>query len=136
VAICDHLKVTFDVDITIQRWGKFKIPGDITLRSRISEEAGRASRSSRYFESQKEGLIFGEALAFYSLPDPECSVVVYNSLVKRVKVFERWCGEWSEDCAVLNTSSLTKLVGVHMLRKHAGVDMLDGEEYYIEEEEE
>jgi hypothetical protein len=41
------------------------------------------------------------------------------------------------------TSSLTKLVGVweweskvHILRKHAGLDMLDVEEYGMEEEEE
>jgi hypothetical protein len=141
-AICDHLKVIFDMDIQIQRWGKCKIPGDITLRSRISEEAGRASRSSRYFEAQEERPIFGEALAFYSLPDHNCSVVVYHELVKRVNVLGRSCGEWSKDCMVLNTSSLTKLVGVwpwksrvHILRKHAGIDMLNADEDDIEEEQ-
>jgi hypothetical protein len=69
-AICDYLEVTMDLDLAVQRWGKCVIPGDITLRSRISEEVGQASRSSRYFEAQdEEGLIFGEALAFYFLPE-------------------------------------------------------------------
>jgi Transposase family tnp2 len=147
VAICQHLEMAHDVNIPFQRWGKCKIPGNITLRSRISEEAGKASRSSRYFETKEEVPIFGEALAFYSLPDDEVhknSVVVYSPLVKREKVFGRWCGKWSEDCAVLSISSLTKLVGiwasesgrVYMLRKHAGIDMLHAEEDDIKEEEE
>ena len=46
------------------------IPGGITLRSRMSEKAGQASRSSRYFEAKLEKqLIFGEAIAFYFIPD-------------------------------------------------------------------
>jgi hypothetical protein len=141
--ICDYLEVTLDTDINIQRWGKCVIPGDITLRSRISEEVGLASRSSRYFEAQKEGLIFGEALAFYTLPDKESSLVVYHELVEMVDVHGRWCGEWSEDFMVMETSSLSKLVGiweygqrVHILRKHVGLDLLDLEEYGMEEQEE
>ena len=50
---------------------------------------------------------------------------------------------WSEDCMVLNISSITKLVGiwkyglkVHILRKHAGLEMLDAEEYGTEEQQE
>jgi hypothetical protein len=132
-----------DTDINIQRWGKCVIPGDITLRSRISEEVGLASRSSRYLEAQKEGLIFGEALAFYTLPDKESSLVVYHELVEMVDVHGRWCGEWSEDFMVMETSSLSKLVGiweygqrVHILRKHVGLDLLDLEEYGMEEQEE
>ena len=39
-AICDYLKITLNPDICVQRWGKCVIPGDITLRSRMSEEAG------------------------------------------------------------------------------------------------
>jgi hypothetical protein len=111
------------------------IPGEITLRSRISEELGQASRSSRYFEAQGEGPIFGEALAFYFLPDNGWSLVVYHQLVKTIDVLGRWCGEWSKDCMVLKISSLTKLVGiwkweqgleprVHILRKHAGLDIV------------
>lgn len=141
-AMCDYLEVPLDPDIIILRRGKCKIPGDVTLRSRISEKAGQASRSSRYFEAQGEGgPIFGEALAFYSLSNYNCSLVIYHGLVKTADVLGRWCGEWSKD--LLETSSLTKLVGVwvwgsrvHILRKHAGLDMLNVEEYGIEEEEE
>jgi hypothetical protein len=145
-AIWDYLGVAVDMEIKTQRWGKCKIPGDITLKSKISEQAGQASRSSRYFEAEEEGLIFGEALAFYFLPDYGLNVVVYHPLEEMADVLGRWCREWSEDCMVLETSCLTKLVGVwaweskvHMLRKHAGLDMLDVdslEEYGIEEEEE
>jgi hypothetical protein len=145
-AICDYLGVTLDLEMKMQRWGKCKIPGDITLRSRISEQAGQASRSSRYFEAQEEGLIFGEASAFYFLPDHGFNLVVYHLLVEKTDVLGRWCGVWSEDCMVLETSCLTKLVGVwewnskvHVLRKHAGLDMLNVEtfeEYDIEGEEE
>jgi len=140
-AICDHLKVDFDMELKMKRWGKCRIPNDVTLRSRISEEAGLASRSSRYFEAP-EANIFGEALAFYSLQDDR-NLVVCHQLVERVNVHGRWCGKWSEDYMVLETSSLTKLVGiwegeskVHILRKHVGLEMLDVEESGIEEEEE
>jgi hypothetical protein len=144
-AICDFLEVTLDVDLTIQRWGKCKIPGDVTLRSRISEKGGQASRSSRYFEAQEEdGPIFGEALAFYSLPDYGTgNLVVYHKLEEIRDVLGRWCGEWSQDCMVLRTASLVTLVGVweweskvHILRKHPGLDMLSSEEYGVEEQEE
>jgi hypothetical protein len=142
-AICDYLEITLNPDICVQRWGKCVIPGDITLRSRMSEEAGWASRSSRYFEAQEEGSIFGEALAFYYLPEQDHRFVVYHQLVETVDVLGRWCGVWSEDCMVLNISSITKLVGiwkyglkVHILRKHAGLEMLDAEEYGTEEQQE
>lgn len=39
-AICDYLGIVLDTTIPIQRWGKCVIPGDITLRSRMSEEVG------------------------------------------------------------------------------------------------
>ncbi|KAH9011114.1 hypothetical protein EDB84DRAFT_1279306 [Lactarius hengduanensis] len=132
------------MDLPMQRWGKCNIPGGVTLRSRVSEEGGQASRSSRYFEAQgEEGPIFGEALAFYSLPDHDCSLVVCHWLVEIVDVLGRWSGEWSSDCMVLETSSLTNLVGVwawganiHILRKHPGLDMLSSEEHNIGEQEE
>jgi hypothetical protein len=140
--ICDHLEIMLDTDISIQRWGKCVIPGDITLRSRMSEEAGQASRSSRYFEAQEVGLTFGEALAFYTLPDRGKSLVVYHKLVNTVDVHGRWCGEWSEDLMVMETSRLSKLVGiweyrqrVHILRKHVGLDLLDLEDGMEEQEE-
>jgi hypothetical protein len=66
-AICHHLKIAFDVHLSIERWGKCRIPGGVTLRSRISEEAGVAPRSSRYFEfegDRPDRPNFGEALAF------------------------------------------------------------------------
>ena len=63
--------------------------------------------------------------------------------METVDVLGRWCGVWSEDCMVLNISSITKLVGiwkyglkVHILRKHAGLEMLDAEEYGTEEQQE
>src|ERR1700677_4746856 len=139
-AICDYLQIDFDMDLIIERWGKCIISEDVTLRSRISEDAGQASRSSRYFEAKGELLIFGEAMAFYFVPDYDCSLVVYCPLVNTMEVLRRWCGEWSEDFGVLEISSLSKLVGVwvlgsrvHILRRHAGLDMLNVEEYGIEE---
>ena len=139
--IWDYLGIDFDMELEVQRWGKCRIPGDITLRSRISEQRGQASRSSRYFEAQDD--IFGEALAFYFVPGHDCSLVVYHQLVNTEKVLGRWCGKWSEDYRVLNTSFLVKLVGiwrykgrVHILRQHAGLDMLNAEEEVFEEQEE
>jgi hypothetical protein len=141
-AISDYLGIEFDIEARIERWGKCRIPKDITLRSRLSEEAGAASRSSRYFEAQEGGFIIGEALAFYSVPEHDCNLVVYNQLEETVDVLNRWCGKWSEDCEVLETSSITQLVGVwewkskvHILRKHAGLEMLDAEEGVEEQEE-
>ena len=141
-AICDYLEIPLNIDIKTKRWGKCIIPGGITLRSRMSENAGQASRSSRYFEvEEKKQLIFGEAIAFYFLPDHDCNLVVYDELVNTFDVHGRWCGEWSTECMVLKTASITKLVGiwehnsqVHILRRHAGLDMLTGEEYGVEEE--
>jgi hypothetical protein len=141
-AICDYLEVPLDMDLCTQRWGKCMIPRGITLRSRMSEEAGQASRSSRYFEAEEEEeLIFGEAIAFYFLPGYKCNLMIYNELVNTCNVLGRWSGEWSGECMVLKTSSLTKLVGiwgyksrVHVLRRHGGLDMLNAEEHGIEEE--
>ena len=147
-AICDCLQMPFDTSIPIQRWGKCIISGDITLRSRISENAGRASRSSRYFETHEtdsEELIFGEALAFYSVQwaESEYSLVVYHKLLKTQDIYRRCCGEWSNDPVAMKTSRLNKLIGiwnykerVHVLRKHVGLDLLDYEEDMLEEQEE
>jgi hypothetical protein len=108
----------------------------------MSEEVGQASRPSRYFEALQGVLTFGEALEFYSLPDTESSFVVYHELVERVDVHGRWCGEWSEDFMVMETSSISKLVGiwgygkrVHIFWEHVGLGMLDIEEYGMEEQE-
>ena len=67
--------------------------------------------------------------------------MVYDELVNTFDVHGRWCVEWSTECMVLKTASITKLVEiwehnsqVHILRRHAGLDMLDGEEYGVEEE--
>ena len=139
-AICDDLEIDFNMGLMIERWGKCVISENVTLTSRISEEAGQATRSSRYFEAKGDRPIFGEALAFYFVPDHNCSLVVYCPLVKTMEVLKRWHGEWSKDFAVLKISSLSKLVGiwvqeprVHVLRRHAGMDMLNVEEYGMEE---
>jgi hypothetical protein len=145
--ICDLQRLEFDTDIPIQRWGKCVIQGDITLRSKISEEGGQASRSSRYFEatggvSGKTEESFGEAVAFYSVYST-AHLVVYHKLIGAKKVLGRWCGKWSDECMVMETSRITNLVGiweygstVHILRRHVGLDILDTEEGEIEEEEE
>jgi hypothetical protein len=142
-AICDYLKVGFDIDLPLHRWGKCIIPGDVTLRSKISELGGQASRSCRYFEAQEGMLIFREALAFYFLPENGHSLVVYHKLVEKIDVYGRWCGEWSKDHMVMKTNSVSKLVGiwrqeerVHILRQHAGLELLNVEEYGTEEQEE
>ena len=145
--ICDHFKIDFNMELELLRWGKCMIPGDITLRSRISEQGGQASRSSRYFEAlnlaDRKKPIFGEALAFYFVPEHDCSLVVYHQLVKTKQVLGRWCGKWSKDFRVLEASFLLKLIGiwryqerVHILRRHAGLDMLNAEEGIEEQEEE
>ena len=145
-AIFDCLKIPLDTDIPIQIWGKCVIPGDITLRSRVSEKLGQASRSSRYFEAGEkdtEQPTFGEALAFYSLEraNRKYSFVVYHKLLRTHNIYGRWCGKWSEDIMAMETSSISKLIGiwkyeerVHVLRKHVGLDLLDLEEHGIEEE--
>ena len=136
-AIFDCLKIPLDTDIPIQRWGKCVIPGDITLRSRVSEKLGQTSRSSRYFEAGEkdtEQPTFGEALAFYSLEraNRKYSFVVYHRLLRTHNIYGRWCGKWSEDIMAMETSSISKLIGiwkyeerVHVLRKHVGLDLLD-----------
>ena len=141
-AICDDLQIDLDLSLKIQRWGKCVLPGDTTLKSRISEKAGQVSRSSKYFEAMKQGeLLFGEALAFYSLPDYNHSVVIYHPLEQMSIIFKRWCGQWSNSIVVLETSKITKLVGivegkqyVHILRKHVGLSLLKAEDYGLENE--
>jgi len=141
-AICDDLQIDFDSSLKFKRWGKCVLPGGTTLKSRISEKAGQVSRSSKYFEAIKQGeLLFGEALAFYSLPGYNYSVVICHPLEQINVIFKRWCGQWSNSIMVLETSNITKLVGivkgkqyVHMLRKHVGLGLLKAEEYGLEDE--
>ena len=85
---------------------------------------------------------FGVALAFYSVYGT-AKLVVYHKLIRTKIVLRRWSGEWSDDCMVMKTSRITKLVGiwehesrVHILRRHVGLGILDIEEGEIEEEEE
>ena len=56
-------------------------------------------------------------------------------------IYGRWCKKWSKDIMAMETSSISKLIGiwkyeerVHVLRKHVGLDLLDLEEHGIEEE--
>ena len=145
-AICEYLDVPFDWDIKVQRWGKCTLKDGVTLRSRISELKGQASRSSRYFEA-KRGLqakrpTFGEALAFYSVPEYNLFLMVYYAVVEKFGVVGRWCGKWSEEIKVMETSRLVNLIGiweyesrVHILRKHPGLDMLSPDECGFEEKE-
>jgi len=138
-AICHFLQIDLDLGLNVQRWGKCLLPGDITLKSKISEKAGQASRASKYFEAQEgNNLIFGEALAFYYLLGYDYSLVVYYPLEQMNSIFKRWYGQWSNDIMVLHTFQISKLVGiykqryVHILRKHVGLTLLRAEEYGLE----
>ena len=71
------------------------------------------------------------------------SFVVYHKLLRTHDIYGRWCGKWSENIMAMETSSISKLVGiwkyeerVHILRKYVGLDLLDLEEHGIEEQEE
>ncbi|KAH9022211.1 hypothetical protein EDB85DRAFT_1871470 [Lactarius pseudohatsudake] len=140
-AICGCLDVR---DLKVQRWGKCTIKEGVTLRSRISELRGQSSLSSRYFEAQRDiqakRPTWGEALAFYSVPEHNLCLVVYCPVVEVFGVVGRWCGRWSEEIRVMETSRLMNLIGiwefesrVHILRRHPGLDMLSAEECGFEE---
>ena len=43
----------------------------------------------------------------FTLQDHDCNLVVYNELVNIFDVLGRWCEEWSEECMVMKTSSIT-----------------------------
>src|SRR5882757_6488629 len=93
--ICQYLDKPFNWDIKVQQWGKCKIKEGVPLRSRISELRGQSSRSSRYFEAnrgrQAKRPTFGEALAFYSVPEDELFLVVYHAVTEKFGVIGRWC---------------------------------------------
>jgi hypothetical protein len=146
--ICDYLDTPFNWNIKVQRWGKCTING-VTLRSRISELRGQASRSSRYFEANRgmraKRPTFGEALAFYSVPENDMFLVVYHAVVDKFGVVGRWGGKWSKEIRVVETSRLIGLIGiweyksrVHILRRHPGLDMLSPDEcgFEVMEDEE
>jgi hypothetical protein len=137
--ICEYLNVPFDWGLKIERRGKCTIKEGVTLRSRISELRGQLPRSSRYFEAQgvrqARKPTFGEALAFYSVPEYNLCLVVYCPVVEKFGVVGKWCGKWAEEIRVMETSRLINLIGiwefesrVHILRRHPGLDMLSPEE--------
>ncbi|KAH9177464.1 hypothetical protein EDB89DRAFT_2194440, partial [Lactarius sanguifluus] len=130
--------------LKVQRWGKCIIKGGVTLRSRVSELRGQSSRSSKYFEAQRDTQArrptWGEALAFYSVPEHNLGLMVYCPVVEEFGVVGRWCGRWSEEVMVMETYRLMNLIGiweyesrVHILRRHPGLDMLSAEECGFEE---
>jgi hypothetical protein len=88
--ICKYLDTQFTQDIEVKRWGKCAIREGVTLRSRMSELKGQASRSSRYFEANRgigaKRPTFGEALAFYSVPEYDLFLVVYHAVVDKFGV--------------------------------------------------
>jgi hypothetical protein len=144
--ICKYLDTQFTQDIKVKRWGKCAIREGVTLRSRMSELKGQASWSSRYFEANRgigaKRPTFGEALAFYSVPEYDLFLVVYHAVVDKFGVVGRWCGKWSEEIRVMETSRINNLIGiweydsrVHILRRHPGLDMLSTEECGFEEKE-
>jgi hypothetical protein len=108
----------------------------------MSELKGQASWSSRYFEANigTKRSTFEEALAFCSAPEYELFLVVYHAVVDKFGVVGRWCGKWSEEIRVTETSRIINLIGiwkydsrVHILRRHSGLDMLSTEECGYEE---
>jgi hypothetical protein len=88
---------------------------------------------------------FGEALAFYSVPENDMFLVVYHAVVDKFGVVGRWGGKWSKEIRVVETSRLIGLIGiweyksrVHILRRHPGLDMLSPDEcgFEVMEDEE
>jgi hypothetical protein len=150
-AICDWLNIDFNLDLEVQRYGKYCLPGGNVLRSRLSETLGRSpGRSARYFEAVKSGVgIFGEALAFFSITEQNQDVLIYKPLVNVKKVLCTLRGEWKESVDVIPVSSICHLVGiisfdtkVYILRKHPGLNLLsegeqglhDGSDEIVEDE--
>ena len=149
--IQSHIGVNLN-SVHITQWGKCPLSNNITLTSQLFELSKKAtSRTSRYFEArlgqqqpivdqppddteleeEKFKPIFGEAVAFYTIAEPNLSIVVYRALIKRHKLFGRWYGEWSTAVYVLETSAIVGLIGiwthndnVHILRKHPGLTLL------------
>lgn len=137
-AICLWLKIDFSLELAMERWGKIRLPGDILLRSRLSEMHGKLpSRSARYFEAKAKGgePIFGEALAFFEVFEPKQLLAVYHPISKCQQTLKKWRGEWSEKIEVLAASTIHSLIGiwshesrVYILRKHPGLNLLSEEE--------
>lgn len=77
------------------------------------------------------------------LPDHGHSLVVHHELIKRDNIFGRNYGEWSNSHMVMETSKISKWIGiwkweqrVHIFRQHAGLEMLNvNEGYEIEDQE-
>jgi hypothetical protein len=161
-SIQSYLKVVIDPTFQIKRWGKWPLLKNVTLTSRLFELSKKATtRTSRYFEAQLRHVtqprdqsndetelementkpIFGEALAFYTVAEPELSLVVYHPLIEHHKLYGRWYGKWSSSVYVLETSAIVSLIGiwayndhVHILRRHPGLNLLTSEECGIDSE--
>ena len=138
-AICDWLNISFDAELALCRWGKFRLQMGHVLRSRLSETRGKCPpRSARYFEAYNHNsgeIVFGEALAFFEVQETNDVLVVYHQLSGCEQVLQKWRGVWSNDIKVLPVSKITSLVGiwcyqkwVYILRKHPGLALLNVEE--------
>lgn len=137
-AICLWLKINFDQELTMRRWGKIRLPGGNLLRSQLSETRGKVpQRSARYFEAEtSDGKpVFGEALAFFELLETKQLVAVYHPVSNCQQVLKTWRGIWSGKIEVLPASAIHSLVGiwfheprVYILRKHPGLNLLSEEE--------
>ena len=137
-AICLWLEIDFDVELTIERWGKICLPGGTLLRSQLSEMRGKhPSRSARYFEADSRNgkPVFGEALAFFQVLETKQLLAVYHPVGDCKQVLKKWRGVWSEKIEVVAVSDIHSLVGiwsyesrVYVLRKHPGLNLLNEEE--------
>ncbi|KAI0039336.1 hypothetical protein FA95DRAFT_1655411 [Auriscalpium vulgare] len=137
-AVCKFLKIEFDKDLELERFGKFAFPKPV-LNSRLIEEKNPPTRSHRYFEAFIEHSsmpVFGEAACFIEVLDQGQSdtefehgsgsstnssmeetktvqVVVYRRLEGLKKTLNMWKGsQWSDTLEVLPISAIQHLIGI------------------------
>jgi hypothetical protein len=142
-AICAWLKREFTSDLDVQRYGKFCLPGGTVLRSRLSENQGKPpERSAHYFQAEKGGSSFGEALAFLEIIECSQQVVVYQPLEQVGKMLSAIKGKWLNGIQVMPVLALHSIIGVfcfgervYVLPKHAGLNLLGEEEKGIKIQE-
>jgi len=146
-AICLWIGQPLNLDLKVQRYGKFQLLNGFVLRSKLSEDHGKPpARSSCYFEAFTKGsLVFGRALAFYEVAENNKNelLMVYQPLHKVMKVLTALRGVWSNSMAVLPVKDLHNLIGIltlekkiYILRKHPGLQWMSDEEKEVNSNEE
>lgn len=141
-AICASLNIPSDLTIPLSRWAKLHLPNGRRLSSLCL--ANQPARVSYHFQAQGSPShpIFGRAIGFFQV-DGKPLLVLFNCLVNIRQNLNRWAGTWSKDISVLPATDVIDLVGVfnwkdqrvHILQKHAGLEMLGQWERRNEEDE-